>query len=586
MTKKEKLPSWNLDDLYTGMDSKHLKTDIAKYEKDAIAFNKKYAGKITKLSGDALGQCIAEYEKLSDAGVKVGTYSQLLFAANMLDEKISAFHQNISDKFTDIASHLIFFGLEINKISEADLKKKLKSPKLKKYDPYIYQIRAGKPHQLIDELEKFDLDMSPTAHSWVRLYDEHHANLKYKYKGKDLSNAEIFNLLSNKDRKTREEAAHVVAKTLQDNIKIFTLVTNVLAKDKSVHDKWRGYKRPISSRNLANLVEDEVVDALIKTVKANYSNLAHRYYKSKAKILGLKKMKYWDRNAPLPDSDDAYIPYAKAKEIVLNAYAEFDPRIAKIAKLFFDNNWIDVPPRKGKDSGAFSHPSSVTTHPYILMNYQGKIRDVMTLAHELGHGVHQYLAREQGALLADTPLTLAETASVFGEQLVFRAMLKNEKSEKKRKAMIAHKVEDMLNTVVRQIAFCEFERKVHDARKNSELSPDDIGKIWMEVQSESLGPAFDYDAEYKVYWSYISHFIHAPFYVYAYAFGDCLVNSLYAVYLEGMPNFQEKYHNMLKSGGTLRHKELLKPFGLDASKPDFWQKGLSIIDNFISQIEN
>lgn len=587
MAKTEKnLPSWNLDDLYTGINSKRLKADVAKYEKDAKAFEKKYAGKIVKLSGDALGQAFVEYEKLSDGPTKVSTYSSLLFAADMLDEKISAFHQNISDKFTEIASHLIFFGLEINKISDADLKKKLKAPMLKKYEPYIYQIRLGKPHQLSDELERFDLDVSATSHSWVRLYDEHHANIKYKYKGKDLSNAEIFNLLSNKNRKTRKEAAHVVAKTLQDNIKIFTLVTNVLAKDKSIDDKWRGYKKPISSRNLSNLVEDEVVDALLKTVKANYPKLAHRYYKVKAKWLGMKKMKYWDRNAPLPDSDDAYIPYAKAREIVLGAYRDFDPRIADIAQKFFDNNWIDVPPRKGKDSGAFSHPSSVTRHPYILMNYQGKIRDVMTLAHELGHGVHQYLSRQQGALLSDTPLTLAETASVFGEQLVFRAMLKAEKNPLRLKDMIAHKVEDMLNTVVRQVAFCEFERKVHEGRKNGELSPDDIGKIWMEVQTESLGPAFDFDPEYKVYWSYIPHFIHSPFYVYAYAFGDCLVNSLYAVYLDGLPNFQAKYLDMLKAGGTLRHKELLKPFGLDASKPDFWQKGLNIIDNFISQIEN
>lgn len=584
MTKKEKLPDWNLNDLYSGMDSKQLKSDIAKYEKDAKAFEKKYAGKIAKLSGDQLAQAIKEYEKISDLAMKVGTYSQLLFAADMLNEKVSAFHQNISDKFTDIAAHLIFLGLEINKISEADYKKKLKSAALKKYEPYLYQIRIGKPHQLSDELEKYDLDISSTSSSWVRLYDEHHANVKYKYKGKDLTNAEIFDLLSNKDRKIREEAAHVVAKTLQENIKIFTLVTNVLAKDKSIDDKWRKYKKPISSRNMANLVEDEVVDALVKTVKANYKNLAHRYYSWKAKQLGLKKLKYWDRNAPLPESDDAYIPYGKAKEIVLNAYREFDLKIADIAKLFFDNNWIDVPPKKGKDSGAFSHPSSVSTHPYILMNYQGKIRDVMTLAHELGHGVHQYLSREQGALLADTPLTLAETASVFGEQLVFRAMLKAEKNDKKRKAMIAQKVEDMLNTVVRQIAFCEFERKVHDARKVGELSPDDIGKIWMEVQTESLGPAFDFDPEYKVYWSYISHFIHSPFYVYAYAFGDCLVNSLYAVYLDGMPGFQKKYIEMLKKGGSERHKQILKPFGLDASKPDFWQKGLNVIDDFIDQL--
>jgi len=420
----------------------------------------------------------------------------------------------------------------------------------------------------------------------VRLFDETHAALKYDFKGKKLGNAEIFDKLSNRDSKIRKAAADSISKVLGDNIRVFTLVTNVLAKDKSTEDKWRNFKAPLSSRNLSNLVEDEVVDALISTVKRNYPKLSHRYFKWKAKQLGLKKLEFWDRNAPLPDAHDSYIPYEKAQKIVFDAYNEFSPKIAQIVQKFFDNRWIDVGPKDGKESGAYSHPATVTEHPYILLNYLGKTRDVMTLAHELGHGAHQYLSKEQGTLLADTPLTLAETASVFGEQLTFRSMLKNEKNPARKKAMIAGKVEDMLNTVVRQIAFCDFERGVHVGRKKGELSSDDIGKIWMQAQKDSLGPVFNFRDDYKYYWSYIPHFIHTPFYVYAYAFGDCLVNSLYAVYLEKPKGFEEKYIEMLKSGGTKRHKELLKPFGLDASKPDFWQKGLNIIDNFITQLES
>ena len=582
--KKEKLPHWDLSDFYSGKESPEFKSDFSKLEKKAKGFAKKYEGKVENLSGDELAAAIAEYENLTVLSQKIGAYAYLVFSTDMLDEKVAAFFQNTGDKLNDIYSHQLFFTLAINKISDAEITKKLKSKSLQKYQPWLRDLRVYKDHQLSDELEKFDLEKSATTSSWVRLYDETHTSLKYDFRGEVLSNAEIFDKLSNADREVRKNAAASISKTLGDNIRISAMVTNVLAKEKSVEDKWRGFEKPISSRNLANLVEDKVVDSLIATVKENYADLSHRYYTKKAKILGLKKLEFWDRNAPLPNSDDSYIPYAEAQNIVLTSFGNFSPMVASIAKKFFDNNWIDAEPRKGKESGAYSHPTTVSVHPYILMNYLGKTRDVMTLAHELGHGVHQVLAAEQGALMSDTPLTLAETASVFGEQLVFRALLEREKDKKKQQLMIAGKVEDMLNTVVRQIAFCEFERKVHDRRKISELSSDEIGQIWLECQKESLGPAFNFTDDYKYYWSYISHFIHSPFYVYAYAFGDCLVNSLYNVYQSGMKNFEEKYLTMLKAGGTLRHKELLKPFGLDAGKPDFWQKGLSVISNFIDQI--
>jgi oligoendopeptidase F len=358
-----------------------------------------------------------------------------------------------------------------------------------------------------------------------------------------------------------------------------------LIKEKEVEDKWRQYKKPVSSRNRVNQVEDEVVDALVGTVTKNYQKLSHRYYALKAKWFDVSQLNYWDRNAPIPGEDDAIISWKEAKEIVLNSYNTFSPHLATIGEQFFDKNWIDASPRAGKASGAFSHPTVPSVHPYILMNYQGKSRDVMTLAHELGHGIHQVLAGRQGHLMADTPLTLAETASVFGEMLTFQSMLKNKTSPEQRRLMLASKVEDMLNTVVRQIAFHEFETHLHDERRSGELTPDDIGEIWMKIQKKSLGPAIKLDPNYSAFWSYIPHFIHSPFYVYAYAFGDCLVNSLYAVYEESESGFTEKYIEMLSAGGTLRHKELLSPFNLDAGNPEFWEKGLSMIEGFIDELD-
>ncbi|MBV9522092.1 MAG: M3 family oligoendopeptidase, partial [Alphaproteobacteria bacterium] len=421
--------------------------------------------------------------------------------------------------------------------------------------------------------------------AWVRLFDETMAMLRFPLDGKALTSAEILHLLSEHDPAVRAKAAGVLSEVLGQNARTFALITNTLAKDKEIEDRWRGFKRPISSRNLSNFVEDEVVDALIAAVRAAYPALSHRYYRLKAKWFGVEQLESWDRNAPLPEEDDRIIPWSDAERTVLDAYAAFSPDLAEIGRRFFANRWIDAPVRAGKAPGAFAHPTVPSAHPYLLLNYLGKPRDVMTLAHELGHGVHQVLAAAQGALMADTPLTLAETASVFGEMLTFRALLGRESDPKRRKIMLAGKVEDMLNTVVRQIAFVEFERRVHDERRAAELTPDRLSEIWLEVQRESLGPALKLDGLYRHYWTYIPHFIHSPFYVYAYAFGDCLVNSLYAVYEGAHPGFAGKYLDMLRAGGTLRHKELLAPFGLDAADPGFWDKGLSVIRRFIDEIE-
>jgi oligoendopeptidase F len=588
--KTETLPTWDLSALYSGLKDPAIARDIAKLKKDAAAFAKNYQGKIAKLTGDQLAGAVATYEKLSDGLGKLGSYAQLVYAADMSDPAITKFYQDTSEALTAITSLTVFFTLELNKVSDANYKKALKSSKkLTHYQPWLDSVRVYKPFQLSDELEQYIHELSVVDASWQRLYDESITRLRFNIGGKTLTEPQALDLLSNKDPKKRKEAAKEIGRVFAENAPHYALITNTLAKAKQIEDDKRGFKLPISSRNVSNQVEDEVVDALIATVKKNYKDLSHKYYAWKAKQFGKKSLDYWDRNAPLPSADDKTIPWNDAVSLVKDAYKAFSPGLALVGDKFFENNWIDVPVRPGKSPGAFAHPTVPSAHPFLLLNYQGKTRDVMTLAHELGHGVHQVLSNKQGALMADTPLTLAETASVFGEMLTFQEILRREKNDKRKQQLIASKVEDMLNTVVRQIAFCEFERMVHAERKQGELSVQRIGEIWLKVQSEALGPAITLHPEYNVYWMYIPHFIHSPFYVYAYAFGDCLVNSLYGVYQKEAKAgrgaaFARKYLSMLEAGGTLRHKELLKPFGLDASKPDFWQAGLDVIAGYIKQL--
>ncbi len=586
---KAVLPTWDLSDLYASSDHTHVARDVKRVTTRASVFAKSYQGKIAKLSSASLSEAITQYEALQDTLGKLASYAQLLYAGDMTDAKIAQFYQNTIEKVTALSGQLLFFTLEINKLTDAAIKTHLKHKTIAHYQPWLRDVRALKPYQLADTLEQYILEKSVTENAWQRLYDESIARLKFKVKNKEMGSAEALDLLSHKDPKTREAAAHEVARVFAENSPLFTLITNTLAKSKAIDDSSRGFKAPISARNVSNQVEDKVVDALLDTVEKNYARLSHRYYKWKAKQFGVKSLNYWDRNAPLPAMDDKPIDWPKAESIVLEAYAAFSPTLAKHGKVFFDKHWIDVPIRKGKSPGAFAHPTVPSAHPYLLLNYQGKIRDVMTLAHELGHGVHQVLSAKQGALMADTPLTLAETASVFGEMLTFQSLLSQQKDAKKRQYFIASKIEDMLNTVVRQVAFCQFERRVHAERAQGELTAERIGEIWMDVQSKSLGPAIKLDSEYSSYWMYIPHFIHSPFYVYAYAFGDCLVNSLYASYQAEAKKgrakqFEQKYIAMLSAGGTLRHKELLKPFGLDASKPDFWQQGLDVIASYIDEL--
>lgn len=586
------LPEWNLADLYAGPNAAAFKTDMEKAALQAKQFADAYQGKLEGLldggaGGDALAGVIKQYETMSDLFGRIGSFMMLYYVGDTTDADRQKFYGDVSQKLTSITTGLVFFELEFNRLDGTALDTAMAaSAALAHFRPWIEDLRKEKPFQLEDRVEQLFHEKSVTAAgAWNRLFDETMAALKFNVEGDELALEPTLNLLVSKDAGKRKIAAQALAKVFKSNISLFATITNTLAKDKEISDRWRGFKDVADSRHLANRVEGPVVDALVAAVRGSYPKLSHRYYAMKAKWLGMDRLMHWDRNAPLPEQDDSKIEWDVAQATVLNAYAGFAPEMADIARRFFDERWIDAPVRPGKSSGAFAHPTVPSAHPYVMLNYQGKTRDVMTLAHELGHGVHQVLASDQGALMASTPLTLAETASVFGEMLTFRSLLNKTSDPKIRKMLLAGKVEDMLNTVVRQIAFYCFEREVHMARRDGELTPDQIGEIWIRTQKEALGDAIEFGPGYENFWAYIPHFIHSPFYVYAYAFGDCLVNSLYARYLEAEDGFQQKYLEMLRAGGTKHHSELLQPFGLDASDPDFWGKGLGMLEGLIDELE-
>ena len=580
------LPSWDLRDLYPSPDSPDITRDLDRADADARAFAAAHSGRLAGHGGAALAGAIAEYERIEEMLGRAMSYAQLLFSSDSIDPEIGRFFQSMNERVTAISTHLLFFTLELNRLDPPALERKLADPALAHWHPWLRDLRVFRPHELADELEKLLHEKEVTGRAaWSRLFDETIAAMRIPVRGEELTVSGALNLLSDQDRAVREAAGHAVGEAFGRNVRLFSLITNTLAKDKEIIDNWRHYPRPGSYRNRANMVEDVVVDALVAAVTDSYPRLAHRYYALKAKWLGLPRLQHWDRNAPLPGDDDREIPWPEARAQVLGAYAAFSPELAAVGKRFFDRPWIDAALRPGKSGGAFAHPTVPAAHPYLLLNYHGRTRDVMTLAHELGHGVHQVLAGEQGYLMAGTPLTLAETASVFGEMLTFRALLDAETDPARRRIMLAGKVEDMLNTVVRQTAFYRFETLLHDERRSGELVADRIAALWLQVQTESLGPAFEFTPEYGVFWAYVPHFVHTPFYVYAYAFGDCLVNALYSVFQSGHPGFQGKYLDMLRAGGTRRHRELLAPFGLDASDPGFWRRGLDVISGFIDELE-
>jgi oligoendopeptidase F len=589
--KAGKLPEWNLADLYASIDAPEIARDLDRLDAESVSFEKSYMGKLAETiaapgGGAWLADAVRRFEEIDDLAGRLISYAGLVHAGDTSDPNIAKFYGDVQERLTAASMHLLFFTLELNRIDDAVLEQAMQTPALGHYRPWLEDIRKDKPHQLEDRVEQLFHEKSISgAAAWNRLFDETISALRFRIGGKSLAIEPALNLLQDRAPQKRKAAATALAVTFKANLRLFALVTNTLAKDKEISDRWRSFRDVADSRHLANRVEREVVDALVAAVRDAYPRLSHRYYALKARWFGKKKLPHWDRNAPLPFAATRTIGWDEARGVVLGAYGDFSPDMAKIAQRFFTDRWIDAPVRPGKSPGAFSHPTTPSAHPYILLNYQGKPRDVMTLAHELGHGVHQVLAAPNGALMAPTPLTLAETASVFGEMLTFKRLLATTKNRAQRQALLAGKVEDMINTVVRQIAFYSFERALHEERRKGELTADRICEIWMSVQGESLGPAIELKPGYETFWAYIPHFIHSPFYVYAYAFGDCLVNSLYAVYERAHAGFATRYLDMLAAGGTKHHAELLAPFGLDARDPSFWQGGLSVIEGLIGELE-
>ncbi|MFC7703317.1 M3 family oligoendopeptidase [Plastorhodobacter daqingensis] len=581
------LPEWDLTDLYPAPDAPEVTRDMDWLEQACADFAADYEGKLATLDAAGMLDCVERYEEIDIIAGRLMSYAGLRYYQNTMDSERAKFMADAQDRITAFTTPLVFFSLEFNRLEDAHLERLLEAnADLARYRPVFERMRAMRPHQLSDELERFLHDQSTVgAAAWNRLFDETMAGLTFQVVGETRNLEETLNLLTDPDRSRREDAAKALAEVFQKNVRLFARVHNTLAKEKEISDRWRKMPTPQTGRHLSNHVEPEVVEALRNAVVAAYPKLSHRYYALKAKWMGLDKLEVWDRNAPLPIETPRTVGWDEARKLVSDAYEGFDPRMAELAAPFFTKGWIDAGVKPGKAPGAFAHPTVTTVHPYVMLNYMGKPRDVMTLAHELGHGVHQVLAAGQGELLSSTPLTLAETASVFGEMLTFKTLLSRAKTEGERKTLLAGKVEDMINTVVRQIAFYDFECKLHAARREGELTPDDINALWMSVQAESLGDAFNFMDGYETFWTYVPHFVHSPFYVYAYAFGDGLVNALYAAYEEGLPDFQEKYFEMLKAGGSKHHKELLAPFGLDASDPKFWDKGLSMIAGMIDELE-
>ncbi|HLH10986.1 MAG TPA: M3 family oligoendopeptidase [Methylovirgula sp.] len=588
------LPEWSLADLYPSMDSPAYADDLARAESESKAFAESYRGRLGALAkadlaegtSKRIAEAVARYEGLEDLIGRIGSYAGLVYYSDTSDPKRAKFFGDAQERTTSASTHLLFFQLELNQLDDLTIEKLAAYEPLARYRPWLEDIRKEKPYELSDELERLFHEKQVTSSAaFNRLFDETIASLRFKVRGEDLPLEPVLNLLQERDPEIRKEAAEAIAATLKDNLRTFSLITNVLAKDKEISDRWRGFADVADSRHLSNRVEREVVEALVVAVEAAYPRLSHRYYRLKAKWFGKDRLDHWDRNAPLPDAGTRTFPWIEARDTVLGAYASFSPRMAAIAQRFFDLNWIDAPVRPGKAPGAFSHPTVPSAHPYVLLNYQGKPRDVMTLAHELGHGVHQVLAAPNGALMAPTPLTLAETASVFGEMLTFRALLAQTDKVAARRALLAGKVEDMINTVVRQVAFYTFERKLHLERREGELTADRISALWLSVQTGSLGPSIRLGPGYETFWAYIPHFVHSPFYVYAYAFGDCLVNSLYGVYENAREGFAERYLALLAAGGSKHYSELLKPFGLDAKDPGFWQIGIRMIEGMIEELE-
>jgi len=588
--KTDALPQWNLGDLYAGRDDPQIEADLgkAKADNDALAALKgRYVASRAdaRLLGELLDRGIGLYEAATNRLWALGAYAALAASTARNDPAWAKFEGDLRTRSAQIAADSLFFTLELNELEDNEIEAALRAHQpAARWRPWIRRVRLSRPHELAPDLERMLIDRGPAVANWSRLSEETLAALTAKAGRETLTLSEVLNRLSDPDAARRKQAAQALAKALEQRTPTLALCLNTLAFEKQVEDRWRKYPDPAASRHLANEVHADAVAALEAAVVEAYEPVSHRYYRLKARAMGRDVLDHWDRNAPLDTAAPRTYGWDEAKGMVLESFAALAPKFADTAQRFFAHPWIDAQPRAGKQSGAYSHPVTAERHPYVFLNYMGERRDVLTLAHELGHAVHQTLCAPLGTLLADTPLTLAETASIFGEGLVFERLLAKATGAE-RKALLAGKIEDGLNTVVRQIAFHRFETRFHAARGDGEVAAEEIGAIWLEEMRASLGPAIELNRGYEHYWAYVSHFVHAPFYVYAYAFGDLLVRGLMEKRRENPAAFAPLYEDLLAAGGTRTYVEALAPFGLNPREKAFWAAGMKQLERLVDEFE-
>ena len=582
-----KMPAWDLSDLYKSINDPQITVDLEAYRAMALDFADKYKGKLANLSANEFLAALQDIEKRSIIGSRLGGFAYLNMVTQMKNAEAVGFYQQIEETLTDYAKPTVFFSVEFNALPDEKIAQWLEDERIYAYRYWIKRVRKFKDYELSEPEETILLEKSITSgDAWVRLYEETSSRLEFEVDGKKYNDAELSKLLLDKNAATRLKAGKEMNKVLWQNSHLFTFIYNMVMKDKAIEDEKRGFKTPVSVRNMSEDVSDESVEVLAQTVKKHYKDIAHRFYKLKAKWLGVEKINYWDRNAPLPFSEDVSYTWEEAVEIVLNAYKEFSPKLYEIAKEFFENNWVDVPPRDGKRSGAFCSGPLASKHPYLMLNFNGKQNDVLTLAHELGHGCHHQLRLHNGELNEHSRMTSEEVASVFGEMIVFQSLLKNMQNDKARLCLIASKVGDMINTAIRQIAFHFFELRAHNERRNGELTEERLSQIWVEEMRDSLGDSVVVDEDSAHIWSMVGHFFFLPFYVYAYSYADCFVNSLYQVKQSGkVENFADKYLDMLSKTALEDYEKILAPFGLNPNNAEFWEYGLALISAYIDELE-
>ncbi len=574
---------WNLDDLYPSEDV--LETDLAQALSEAEAFATAWRGRVASLSPGEMANALEQLENIQDRIGKAYTYAFLQWSTDTGDERRGALLQHVREAYTRTLRQLIFFGLEWGKTDDEHATSLIASEELAGYRHYLEVERLQRDYLLTEPEEKILAEKAVTGRgAWNRFFDELLGATRFRINGEEKTEQEVLSMLHEPERSLRKQAALALTEGLATHGRSLTCVFNTILADKALDDRLRGYATWLSDRNLSNEVQAETVEALIEAVTSKYG-LAARFYRLKRDLLGYDELFDYDRYAPVGESDRQYT-WEKAREIVSTAYRAFHPRMGAIADLFFDRNWIDAPPAPGKRGGAFSHGAVPSAHPYILLNFAGRSRDVQTLAHELGHGVHQYLARQQGVLQADTPLTTAETASVFGEMIVFRGMLAQEQNPANRLAMLVGKIDDTVATVFRQVAMNRFEHAIHtERRERGELSADRFADLWIQTQEKMFKGSVTLGDHYRYWWSYIPHFIHTPGYVYAYAFGELLVLALYARYLDDPQDFPDRYLALLEAGGSDWPHVLAGRMGIDLQDPALWNAGLAAIEDLITEAE-